>query len=60
MTCEGMRQGEDCYSHHLEEEKKAAFIASSDAEQKIMPGDNGLFIFSSGCNEVLLVDWEVI
>lgn len=39
MTCEGMRQGEDCYSHHLEEGKKPAFIVSSNAEHKIMPGE---------------------
>lgn len=39
MTCGGMRQGGDCYSHHLEEEKKAECITSSDAEQKIIPGD---------------------
>lgn len=39
MTCPGMRQGGNCYSPHLEEEKKTAFIISSDAEQEIIPGD---------------------
>lgn len=56
MTCGGMRQGGDCYSHHLEEEKKAECITSSDAEQKLYQVTRGLFILNSRCNEVLLFD----